>query len=91
MNSLSFNKDSYKNFVNEFEQYLKDQYCLELNEDFIKNYELNYKTEENIFLKNEENITRSDIEIIPYKEPNIIQKDALEILNSNMTTKFKNK
>ena len=83
MNSLSFNKDSYKNFVHEFEQYLKDQYCLELNEDFIKNYELNYKTEENIFLKNEENITRSDIEIIPYKEPNIIQKDALEILNSN--------
>ena len=56
---------------------MKDQYCLELNEDFIKNYELNYKTEENIFLKNEENITRSDIEIIPYKEPNIIQKDAL--------------
>ena len=60
---------------------MKDQYCLELNEDFIKNYELNYKTEENIFLKNEENITRNDIEIIPYKEPNIIQKDALEILN----------
>ena len=83
INSLSFNKDSYKNFVSEFDQYLKDQYCLELNEDFIKNYELNYKTEENIFLKNEENITRSDIEIIPYKEPNIIQKDALEILNSN--------
>ena len=83
INSLSFNEDSYKNFVSEFDQYLKDQYCLELNEDFIKNYELNYKTEENIFLKNEENITRSDIEIIPYKEPNIIQKDALEILNSN--------
>ena len=83
INTLSSNEESHKNFLVNFNSYLEDPCCFELTEEFIKSYEQNYKAENNIFLKKEETENVSDIDIIPYKEPNIIQKDALEILNTN--------
>ncbi len=80
---VSHSKNLYEQHEIIFNQCLKDQYCFELTENFINEYEMQYKEDDNIFLKNNNKDIINGLEVIPYKEPNIIQKDALEILNSN--------
>ena len=70
---------------------------LELSEGLIEEYECLYEENNNVFLSSEKTDSVDDgdtefespdlfdsaepIEVIPYKEPNVVQKDALEILD----------
>ena len=72
---------------------------LELSEGLIEEYECLYEENNNVFLSSEksDSVDEGDtefespdpfysaepIEVIPYKEPNVVQKDALEILDSD--------
>lgn len=80
VNNVSDEKDLQVEISKYFNKLLNDGNCYALTADFIKEYELNYKSENNIFLNKS---LSEDIEVIAYKEPNIIQKDALEIIGSN--------
>ena len=58
---------------------------LELSNEVIIDYEKIYDENNNLFKEAESNIT-DDIKVIPFKEPNIVQKEALEVLkNSRMS------
>lgn len=83
LNSVSNKKDFYNETNKLLQNIISDENCYELTNDFIKNYELNYNPQKNFLLIDDAKEDLNNIEIIPYKEPNIIQKDALEILNSN--------
>ena len=62
--------------------FLSHPNLLELNEVIIKNYEELYDEKKNIFLK-DEIIETEKFEVIPFKEPNIVQKEALEVLEKS--------
>ena len=64
--------------------FLSHPNLLELNEVIIKNYEELYDEKKNIFLK-DEIIETEKFEVIPFKEPNIVQKEALEVLEKSRT------
>tara|TARA_B100001964_G_scaffold245061_1_gene329603 strand:- start:370 stop:3258 length:2889 start_codon:yes stop_codon:yes gene_type:complete len=80
-----------KDFVNDFNKKLLDilshPFTSELSAEIIEQYEELYNEKNNFILQSEENpnedTSKVHIEVIPYKEPNIVQKDALEILNSD--------
>jgi len=58
---------------------------LELSNEVIIDYEKIYDENNNFFKEAESNIA-DDIKVIPYKEPNLVQKEALEVLkNSRMS------
>tara|TARA_B100000787_G_scaffold168958_1_gene158882 strand:- start:127 stop:2982 length:2856 start_codon:yes stop_codon:yes gene_type:complete len=69
----------YKDKINNL---LSNPHLLELTEDVIHEYEKVYEENKNLIRKFEDEDS-NEITIIPFKKPNIIQIDALEILNSN--------
>jgi superfamily II DNA or RNA helicase len=92
--SYEFNVEiAEEGFVNNFKRSLSDilnhPSTLVLSAEIIEEYEHFYDENNNLILQSEKNIyedtskdVANDIEVIPYREPNIVQKDALEILNS---------
>ena len=62
--------------------FLTHLHLLELNEKVISDYEKVYEENNNSILKFEEPIT-DDIKIIPFKEPNLVQLEALEELKKS--------
>lgn len=93
--SYEFNVEiEEEGFVNNFNKRLSDilshPFTSELSAGIIEQYEQLYDENNNLILQSEENtdedtskVLANDIEVIPYKEPNIVQKDALEILDSD--------
>ena len=78
------------NFAKTLNDILSHPFTFELSAEIIKQYEQLYEKNNNLFLQSEEDtdegtpkVLSNYIEVIPYKEPNIVQKDALEILDSN--------
>ena len=65
--------------------FLTHQHLLELNEKVISDYEKVYEENNNSILKFEEPIT-DDIKIIPFKEPNLVQLEALEEMPNELST-----
>ena len=83
-----------KSFADDFNKTLSDilalPYTSELSAEIIAQYEQVYEVSDNFILQSEEDTAEgtfsaphNDMEVIPYKEPNSVQKDALEILNSD--------
>ena len=79
-----------KNLAKKTAVILENHFTLELNEKVIQEYELIYDEKNNLILNAEEKTEKTsskdltpDMEVIPYTEPNIVQKDALEILSSD--------
>ena len=76
-----------KNLAKKTAVILENNFTLELNEEVIQEYELIYDEKNNLILNAEEKTSSKDLtpdmEVIPYTEPNIVQKDALEILSSD--------
>ncbi len=72
-----------KNFSEEYKHkmlnFLTSPHILELSEKVINDYEKIYEENNNLIRKFEESIT-DDIKIIPFKEPNQVQIEALEEL-----------
>ena len=64
--------------------FLTHLHLLELNEKVISDYEKVYEENNNSILKFEEPIT-DDIKIIPFKEPNLVQLEALEEMTNEIS------
>tara|TARA_Y100001970_G_C14240673_1_gene864717 strand:+ start:1059 stop:3956 length:2898 start_codon:yes stop_codon:yes gene_type:complete len=78
-----------ENFKEKISEILSHPYTFELSEEIIEQYEQFYDENKNVILQYEQKaeeetlgVSSKDIEVIPYKEPNIVQKDALEVINS---------
>jgi len=72
---------SYESFENLILNITKDPNTKALSQDLIEEYKSVYEEGENIFIKNTDYI--EEIRPISFKEPNSVQKDALEILEAN--------
>ena len=72
---------SYESFENLILSIIEDPNTKTLSQDLIEQYKNVYEESENMFIKNTDFI--DEIRPISFKEPNSVQKDALEILEVN--------
>ena len=83
-----------KNFAEEYKtnilNLLDSPHTLELSEDFIIDYEKVYEENTNFVRKFEED-NFEDISVIPFKEPNLAQIEALKALNNTRNELNQNK
>ena len=71
----------YEDFEKLTQNIISDPFTKELSEEIIVNYKNEYDESQNVFFKSDDVI--NEIRTLRFKEPNLVQKDALEVLKSN--------